>query len=96
MVNPSVGRVAHFVADNGTHYAAMITRVGRDSRVDLILFPPGFLPLVRVDVPRQEPGFEGPVLHRGTWHSPELVGDAETEPASTATAGGEEGGNDPP
>lgn len=66
---PSIGRIVHYVGFDSIHYAAIITAVGDNGKVDLIIFgtdtPTRITPAMNV---RRD---EETLI--STWHWPERV-----------------------
>ena len=62
----SVGRIVHYMEEQGDCITALVTKVNEGEKVELTIFPPSeSTPEIRQDV---EEGTEP-----GTWHWPELV-----------------------
>lgn len=80
-MNPSVGRVVHYVSRGSADYvypatcrAAMVTEVDRGDRPSLIIFnPTGIHFHEKVEYDEPDAGGERPALTPGTWHWPERV-----------------------
>jgi hypothetical protein len=64
-MNPSVGRIVHFVHE-GNHLAAIIVKVWSVGCVNLHVFPDNLEPMYRTSVTFDEAGSQN-----YTWHWPE-------------------------
>ena len=72
---PSIGRIVHYVLEDGTHTAAIITAVWGKECINLTAFPANECHLITVTSRM----LDEETKNRFTWHWPEVVEDKATE-----------------